>query len=291
MTLEVDLNEKPSNPCATCHIGCCHEYIVPLCGVDVWSVARAQKLPPEQFAVAYTLPEARPETFRLEKDGPMHGLALDKQGPFKLKRPCVFLVTLSGDFKRCGIYADRPLVCRAYPMVSRRGGGITFRDKALCPEGAWPGNEVLKGFWRTAVQKMEMAYDVYAEVIARWNSRVAATPGRATMTEFFSYLMSVYDLITAVDAELGEAHMVNVRETWRTAPKPESTPDEVRAELEGYVWIHYLDRVAAIVSEFYPWVPYTDTERVVLRPNPDMAMPLLTDDQLQPAPSGAARWP
>ena len=280
-----------ANPCATCHIGCCHEYIVPLCGVDVWSIARAQKLPPEQFAVGYTIPEARPETFRLEQGGPMHGLALDKKGPFELKQPCVFLVEMAGDFKRCGIYADRPLVCRAYPMASRRGGGITLREGPLCPEGAWPRSEQVRPYWRATVQRMEMAYDVYAEVVLRWNARVEVASERATMNEYFSYLMTVYEQLAAVDAELGDAQMERIRETWRTAPTPESTPDEVRADPDAYPWIHYLDRAAAIVRELYPWVPDRGEERVLLRPPENMAMPLLPDSELEAAPSGAARWP
>ena len=280
-----------SNPCATCHIGCCYEYIVPLCGVDVWSLARAQKLPPEQFAVGYTLPETRPETFRLEKDGTMHGLALDKQGTFQLKQPCIFLVTLTGDFKRCGVYQDRPLVCQAYPMASRRGGGITLREDPLCPTGAWTRSEQLRPYWRATVQKMEMAYDVYSEVVARWNARVEATPGRATMNEYFSYLMTVYDAIAAMDAELGDAKMELVRSTWRTAPTPESTAEEVRAAPDAFPWLQYLDRVAAIVRELYPWVPDTGAERIMLKPPENMATPLLPDGELEPAPSGAARWP
>jgi Fe-S-cluster containining protein len=275
----------------TCHVGCCYEYVVPLCGADVWALARAQKLPPEQFAVAYTIPETRPETFRLEKGGPMHGLALDKRGKFELKQPCVFLLDLPGGFRRCGVYADRPLVCRAYPMASRRGGGITLRDKPLCPEGAWPRSEQLRPYWRTTVQGMEMAYDVYAEVVARWNARVEATPGRATMNEYFSYLMTVYDQLAGLEAELGRAGLERIRESWRTAPTPESTPDEVRARPEEFPWLPYLDRVAAVVAELYPWAPPLGAERIMLQPPEEMAMPLLPDDQLEPAPSGAARWP
>jgi hypothetical protein len=138
---------------------------------------------------------------------------------------------------------------------------------------------------------MEMAYDVYAEVVARWNARVEATPGRATMNEYFSYLMTVYDRLASVDVELGQPLVEQIRESWRTAPTPESTPDEVRALPEQFPWLPYLDRAAAIAAEFYPWVPPTTTERIVLRPPTDMAMPLLADDELEAAPSGAARWP
>jgi hypothetical protein len=111
------------------------------------------------------------------------------------------------------------------------------------------------------------------------------------MNEYFSYLMTVYDRLAAVDAELGRPRVEQIRESWRTAPTPESTPDEVRARPEQFPWIGYLDRAAAIAAEFYPWVPPTTTERIMLRPPPDMAMPLLADDELEAAPSGAARWP
>jgi hypothetical protein len=142
-----------------------------------------------------------------------------------------------------------------------------------------------------AVQKIEMAYDVYAEVVARWNARVEATPGKATMNEYFSYLMTVYDRLASVDVELGEARMERIRETWRTAPTPESTPEEVRDRPEEYPWLPYLDRAAAIVEEFYPWVPSSATERVLLLPPEDPVTPLPNDDVLEPDPSAVTRWP
>jgi Fe-S-cluster containining protein len=242
------------NPCATCG-ACCRSYVVPLCGRDLWLITREQRLSPEHFTVVHSLPGPHAEGFRLEDGGRYYSLALDKRGRYKLKAPCVFLVSLPGGHDLCGIYADRPVACRAYPMVVR-DGAIGFRDGTLCPPGAWPAAEPERPRWRPAVEQVRVQYDVYAEVVARWNARVAATPGhRFALGEYFSYVLSVYTQIAALDDALEPATMARVASTWRLAPSPDSTLAELRQRAEEYPWLAYFDRVAAIVRGFYPWVP------------------------------------
>ncbi|MBV9358151.1 MAG: YkgJ family cysteine cluster protein, partial [Chloroflexi bacterium] len=108
------------NPCATCG-KCCRSYVVPVCGYDIWRISTEQRLGPEQFVVAYPLKEAASESFILEPNGGRLGLALDKRGPFTINRACIFLVELAGSNARCGIYADRPVVCQVYPMSFHEG--------------------------------------------------------------------------------------------------------------------------------------------------------------------------
>ncbi|HEY3082183.1 MAG TPA: YkgJ family cysteine cluster protein [Chloroflexota bacterium] len=244
----------PHNPCATCG-ACCRSYVVPVCGRDIWLITREQRLSPEQFTVAHPLPGPHPEGFRLEDGGRFYALALDKRGPFQLKRPCVFLVGLPGGHDRCGIYAHRPVGCRSYPMVAR-DGVIGFREDRLCPPDAWPAGEPGRPRWREAVEQVRMQFDVYAEVVGRWNARVAATPGhRFPLGEYFGYLLSVYTQIAALDDALGTDALARVRSTWRAVPSHDGGLAELRERADEHPWLAYLERVVAIVAGFYPWVP------------------------------------
>jgi Fe-S-cluster containining protein len=235
-----------ANPCATCNAGCCRRYLVPLCGYDVWLISTRQHLSPEQFAVAYPMEDERTEGFKLEADGPQLALTLDKQGEFRLNGPCVFLLTLGGH-DRCGIYADRPVVCHAYPFVSK-GEALGFRVRALCPDGAWTDGNLLERRRRRDVNRAEMQYDIYGEVVARWNARVeAAGPGREFgMTEYYSYLINVYEGLARIDEALGPEGLDSVVMSWRVMPREEQ-PEPL--------WLGYVDRVRALVDGFYPDVP------------------------------------
>jgi hypothetical protein len=140
-------------------------------------------------------------------------------------------------------------------MVSR-DGVIGLRDGALCPPDSWPAPEPGRPRWREAVRQVRVQYDIYAEVVARWNARVAATPGyRFALGEYFGYVLSVYTQIAALDEALGPAALARVAGTWRAAPRPDSDLAELRQRAEEYPWLAYFERVAAIVRGFYPWVP------------------------------------
>jgi Fe-S-cluster containining protein len=235
-----------ANPCATCNAGCCRQYLVPLCGYDVWLISTRQRLRPNQFAVPYPISEERTEGFKLEADGPQLALTLDKRGQFRRNGPCVFLLSLGGH-DRCGIYADRPVVCHAYPFVSK-GLALGFRTSPLCPAGAWSEGNLLERRRRRDVNRAEMQYDIYGEVVARWNARVeAAGPGREFgMTEYYSYLINVYEGLARIDDALGPDEVERVVMSWRMAPRPED-PESA--------WLDYVDRARALVDSFYPDVP------------------------------------
>src|SRR5690242_11082305 len=104
------------NPCAACGL-CCRSYIVPVCGYDVWRISTAQRLSPEQFLVSYPPADPGLDSFLLAAKEPPQALALDKQGRFARKQPCVFLLRLADGTDRCGIYDHRPVTCQAYPMA------------------------------------------------------------------------------------------------------------------------------------------------------------------------------
>ena len=227
------------SPCATCG-ACCRSYLVPVCGQDVWRIATSQRLDPEAFLFACPQDAPAPDGFRLRHDGPTHGLALDKQGPLRATQPCVFLLRLGGGHDRCGVYADRPVVCRAYPM-SAWGERVAQRDDALCPSDAWTAADVSLPAWGVALQRLRMQFDVYHEVVARWNAHVAAEPDVSfALREYLAYLLSVHTRLARLDDELGAAALARVEAEWRRRG--------------GTSWLHYLGRARRIVDDFYPGV-------------------------------------
>jgi len=251
-----------SDPCGTC-ARCCKSYVVTVCGYDVWLICTQQRLSPEQFLVVFPPAEAGLDSFLLESGGPPLGLMLDKQGPLKAKQPCVFLMHFGGGIERCGIYAQRPVVCQSYPMTVWRGD-VQIRDDVLCPPDAWPAAAVRRPAWRVALQRQRMHFDVYRQAVMRWNARVAAAPARRFASgEYFSYLLNVYDRLARLDGEVGEAELLRVRDSWGLLrrvgdPAPsrpaDGSPRQVRVPPGDYPWVDYLLRVKAVIDGFFPEV-------------------------------------
>ena len=187
---------KSGHPCDTCGV-CCRSYLVPLCGHDVWELSRHLHMPPSGFAIAWQEEEPSVDGFRLERDGPLFSLVLDKRSWSRDRSPCVFLMRLPGGRDRCGVYDHRPASCRAYPMllVDRQ---VRMRDDPLCPPDAWPDDEPTKPAWREAVEEAHRRFDVYQVVLSVWNQRVRADERSRTLEEYFDYLMAAYDRVAAL---------------------------------------------------------------------------------------------
>src|SRR5688500_456749 len=249
------MSESPHNPCATCG-ACCTSYIVPVCGYDIWLLSSRQRLSPEQYLVACPQEEPGQDGFRLEAGGTSYGLALDKQGRFDPNRPCVFLMHLGDGNTRCGVYHERPVVCRAYPM-SIWAGKMSFLEKALCPPNSWPQREAERPGWRLAVQHLYMQHDIYHEVVARWNARIdiSAIGNRHSLQEYFSYVLNVYEKLERLAAELGPDSMERVRDSWQTAPRSEIDEDELLIRGADSLWLNYLLKARQIIDAFYAHIP------------------------------------
>ncbi len=245
----------PHNPCATCG-ACCRSYIVPVCGHDVWMICSRQRLSPEQFLVVYPQEEESIDGFRLDRESKPYGLALDKRGKFELDKPCVFLMDLGENNSRCGVYNQRPVTCAAYPMALW-STSIFLRKDAMCPPKSWPLDEVQKPAWKVALQRFHMHYDIYREVIARWNMRLAISPEdtRFRFNDYFNYLLNVYDRLDALDSELGDEALRAVEESWPTLPRPSLDVEEFRVQLGKFPWLDYLSRARQVIDVFYPEVP------------------------------------
>jgi Fe-S-cluster containining protein len=248
--------QNPHNPCGTCG-ACCRSYVVPACGHDVWDIVTHQRIGPEHFLLAYPQDEVSIDGFRLDKEGKPYGLALDKRGsgPFALDKPCVFLVRLGDGHERCGIYDHRPVTCAAYPMAL--WDRTTFlRKDALCPPNSWSLSELKRPSWTLALQRFHMHHDIYREVIARWNAHVTASAERRFgFSDYFDYLMNVYDRLAALDADLGEAAQRDVESTWPTLPRSSLDVDEVRVRVGELPWLDYLSRARQAIDTFFPEMP------------------------------------
>jgi Fe-S-cluster containining protein len=192
--------EDTPDPCVTCGI-CCRAYFVPLSGFDVWRMSRALGLEPSDFVAGFPRKPGAEFAFQLCADGDFYELALEKQGEFRLGHPCVFLESYEGGAMRCGVYEDRPAVCRAYPMVADQDGVITFRPGALCPTGAWADDEPQQPSWRTAWDSLREQFDIYRQVVNAWNAQVAQQPGREfSMRQYLAYIVGVYDKLATARA-------------------------------------------------------------------------------------------
>ncbi|HMA35834.1 MAG TPA: YkgJ family cysteine cluster protein [Chloroflexia bacterium] len=247
-------SDPPHNPCATCG-ACCRSYIVPVCGYDVWLISRRERLSPEDFLMACRQQQPGLDGFHLQHAGPGYGLALDKNGPFQIKQPCVFLVRLNDGHERCGIYDHRPVVCQGYPMAMW-SGQVFQRSESLCPPGAWPLPAVLRPSWRTAIQRFYMYMDVYIAVVARWNAWVAAHPAvEFPLPSYFNYLLNVYDRLDQLNTEVGDAALETIRAAWPTVPRPEEDLLTAYGRPEEVPWLDYFLRAQAIIAGFYPQIP------------------------------------
>jgi Fe-S-cluster containining protein len=181
------------HPCDTCGV-CCRSYLVPLCGHDVWALSRHLHMPPSGFAIAWQEEEPSVDGFRLERDGPLFSLVLDKRSWSRERSPCIFLMRLPDGRDRCGVYDDRPASCRAYPMLLVQES-IRLRDDPLCPPGAWPVDEPTKPAWREAVEQAHHKFDVYQVVLSVWNQRVRAGEASYALDDYYAYLLEAYDVV------------------------------------------------------------------------------------------------
>jgi Fe-S-cluster containining protein len=226
-----------STPCASCGV-CCRSYVVPVCGFDVWRISREMQIDPSTFLVAWQEDEPGTDGFRLEPEGPLFTLVLDKRSWSRQSSACVFLMRFPGGQDRCGIYGQRPVACRSYPMLLLNGG-VVLRDDPLCPPGAWSSADAGDPAWRAALQQAAMQYDVYKVVVDRWNARVrgGSLDGALGFADYYRYLLTVYDALAELGAD--EATLRERAATWRV---PSAEP------VDQLPWQRHLDRVRGVLD-------------------------------------------
>jgi hypothetical protein len=91
--------------------------------------------------------------------------------------------------------------------------------------------------------------------VARWNARVAATPGTTfTLTEYVTYLLNVYDRLAQVGGPAGPAMLAAAEASWPLGSPVEADGTVVTAHVGEHPWLDYLNLASDIIDSFYPRV-------------------------------------
>jgi Fe-S-cluster containining protein len=228
---------------------------VPVTGYDIWRISHDQGLGPEHFVVAGAQPGEHTDGFLLKADERPHYLALDKKGRFHRFQPCVFLVDLANGSGKCGIYQSRPGACRVYPMTLNEGM-IGLHKGIVCNPGSWPEEEIRRPHWMSLLKQSYLEFDLYSEVVKRWNALVAHSPDRRfALTEYFSYLLNVYAKLNSLEETIPTDELALIKRTWPVPPRTAAYLDELHLCRGDFPWLDYLVRARAAIDTFYPHVP------------------------------------
>jgi Fe-S-cluster containining protein len=181
--------------CDSCHAGCCRSFAVPVTGADVLRIERELGLAFWDFVCRW----ADPHGSIARKHAPHFYFADEPQTPFVVclthakshylngTSKCRFLNECQPDAEhplgvaRCGIYASRPMACRAFPTKLNQTGELAIiydipshgrnQENAvydLCP-GEWKPSDLdpLQTVQDLVVAKYEMAF--FHQLARLWN--------------------------------------------------------------------------------------------------------------------------
>jgi Fe-S-cluster containining protein len=205
--------------------------------------------------VAGAQPGDHSDGFLLKADEKPHYLALDKKGHFHRYQPCVFLVDLANGSGKCGIYGSRPGACRVYPMTLT-DGKMALHDSIVCNPGSWPEEEIRRPQWRAVLTQSYMEFDLYSEVVKRWNALVAHSPDKSfTLAEYLSYLMNVYASLNSLEEATPSGELALIRRTWPVPPRAGAHLDALHICRGDLPWLDYLVRARTAIDYFYPHLP------------------------------------
>lgn len=198
--------------CASCHAGCCRSFAVPVTGADILRIQAGQKLTFWDFVCRWADPHgeiARKHApqffFRDEPETPFvicltHEASLQFSGTTR----CRFLSEGSATIEhpagisKCGIYADRPGACRAFPAKMNATGelAILYDVPAYGRQEQQPAFKLCERPWRPedldpvqqvqdlVVAQYEMSF--FHRLAGGWNRR----PG--LWSDFPAFIEFVY---------------------------------------------------------------------------------------------------
>lgn len=169
---------------------------------DVARLAVGMDVPAESFVRLAVTARSTPDSFLLSPAGPAeYRLLLDQRTPAggagEGGAACVFLMVLDEDGRaRCGAYAHRPGVCRAYPFfVAADADAVAIRADAgaLCPDGLLEPTRLRPQAARPANLVRLVERDVHRLAIDAWNRAVAGRPDPASLAagELLRWLLDV----------------------------------------------------------------------------------------------------
>jgi Fe-S-cluster containining protein len=226
--------------CDGCNGRCCYYSIIPVTGYDAYVICRTQHLAPEYFLVYVEESEPSSMGFRLQKDASTFLLALNKQRTRRKSKPCVFLLTLPDGYQRCGIYANRPLVCQTFP-TTLHNGSVDIRADAMCPKGSWNLASMDLATWRTRLVRSDIESNIYARVVSRWNAMVDANAAGApySIFHYFAYLINAYTRLAELRRRLPEHELIEIAHR-RGEPASEE-PGEMS-------WEHFVGHIDDVLN-------------------------------------------
>jgi Fe-S-cluster containining protein len=218
-----------SDSCASCSGRCCYDIVVRVTPFDIWRISRGQSLRFDEIVLPWKEHEPTPMGVRIDATGDRYGTVLDKHP--QERGACAFLMQISDDVKRCGIYVDRPLVCRVYPFMVRNGA-MDVRDDARCKPSDWNLATLDYPAWRNAFGHYAAEWRATTAIAAAWNDRVERGAADPSFAAHLAFLEAVCDrfFATPVNAEL---------ERWNEALLPEPVRERHAA------WLSALEAAAA----------------------------------------------
>jgi len=251
------------DPCGPCGL-CCRSLIVPIYGVDLWRICRRRNRTPQ--SVAFYADQDQPDAFgfRFSPGAKTYRLALLKQEPMALTQPCIFLEDRGDGTSRCGIYEDRPMTCRVYPMF-RIGPRVLQQQESLCPPDAWGDLDEIDLAWHQDMQRTRMERDIYAEVVARWNAVIdhGMLPESVAPRLYGEYILSAYDRIGELTDSLGTDALADIVWHWARVAAP--TPGDARVpRSEEPAWLTHFRRARSIIDGFFSDVPPLPFQRMIV---------------------------
>ncbi|MBI1345405.1 YkgJ family cysteine cluster protein [bacterium] len=186
------------SPCQGCHSGCCRAFAVPVTGADLIQMEHQLRQPMESFIHRWEDPngmiacETAPHFYFEDQPGLPYTICLKPEvsATFRNVTRCHFLVEQPPTPDRplgtaqCGIYGQRPLVCRIFPTKLSETGmlaelhGIPEHGRPSDPHPAYglcstPWNvadvEPVAAVQDLVLIHFEMKF--FRQVAASWNRR------------------------------------------------------------------------------------------------------------------------
>lgn len=154
---------------------------MPLTGDDVWRLVCHLRVPLRCFVLATVAPGPAPGRFLLGVGGPFWQLQLARTGGEQ--GSCLLLAEFAGGYRRCGVLAARPAVCRAYPVAREGADGLRPLPGRVCPPGAFDQDDWMVGpDWSGRLTELAAELEIERLAVDHWNGLVAALPPGEELT-------------------------------------------------------------------------------------------------------------
>jgi uncharacterized protein len=154
---------------------CCTRFGVCITPFDISRIIKATGLEPGSFVNIISEQEGRERTEPSLIIGNKRCLLILK---WSIERHCTFFAGTG-----CGIYGDRPALCRTYPFCIGKNGLKDMKSRA-CPK-KWVPTEEGKARYSADIRRYQEELDAYRKMADDWNMS-----GGGTLKGFLAYAVS-----------------------------------------------------------------------------------------------------